>query len=48
MYNVYEEHIEILEKENEKLEEQLLFYQKLIEYKTYGPPIHSAELNNRK
>ena len=49
MYSVYEEHIEILERENEKLEEQLLFYQKLIEYKTYGPPIHSREeLNNKK
>jgi len=38
MYTVYEEHIEILEQENEKLEKQLLFYQELLEYKTLGQP----------
>tara|TARA_B100000131_G_C18013141_1_gene571357 strand:+ start:388 stop:537 length:150 start_codon:yes stop_codon:yes gene_type:complete len=49
MYTIYEEHIEILEKENEKLEQQLMLYKQLIDYKTYGPPIHSREeLNNKK
>ena len=49
MYTIYEEHIEILEKENEKLEQQLILYKQLIDYKTYGPPIHSREeLNNKK
>jgi|TARA_X000000368_G_scaffold233606_1_gene184523 hypothetical protein len=38
MYTIYETHIEILEKENEKLEQQLLFYQQLLEYKTLGQP----------
>ncbi len=39
MYTIYEEHIEILEQENEKLEQQLLFYQQLLEYKTLGQPV---------
>tara|TARA_B100000427_G_C15269787_1_gene490492 strand:- start:464 stop:601 length:138 start_codon:yes stop_codon:yes gene_type:complete len=43
MYSVYEEHIEILEQQNKDLEEQLIFYKQLIEYKSFGPPIHSQE-----
>tara|TARA_B100001996_G_C18617959_1_gene576495 strand:- start:150 stop:287 length:138 start_codon:yes stop_codon:yes gene_type:complete len=43
MYSVYEEHIEILEQQNKDLEEQLIFYKQLIEYKSFGPPILSQE-----
>ena len=48
MYTIYEEHIEILEKENEKLEQQLIFYEQLLEYKTMGPPIYSEEDRSKK
>jgi len=43
MYTIYEEHIQLIEEENEKLHQQLVFYQQLLEYKTLGPPIHSQD-----
>ena len=34
---------ELSASENEKLHQQLVFYQQLLEYKTLGPPIHSQD-----
>ena len=35
---IYQEHIEILEKENEDLKEEIIFLQEQLEYKTLGKP----------
>ena len=40
---IYQEHIEILEKENEDLKEEIIFLQEQLEYKTLGKPIFSME-----
>ena len=37
---VYQEHIEVLEKEAKILKEKVVFLQKQLEYKSYGPPIY--------
>tara|TARA_A100000164_G_scaffold312743_1_gene291190 strand:+ start:133 stop:303 length:171 start_codon:yes stop_codon:yes gene_type:complete len=36
---IYQEHIEILEKENDDLKEEIIFLQEQLEYKTLGKPI---------
>tara|TARA_B000000557_G_scaffold262908_1_gene264640 strand:- start:94 stop:285 length:192 start_codon:yes stop_codon:yes gene_type:complete len=43
MIIVYEEHIEVLEKENKTLKAEVVFLKEQLEYKTMGPPIHSQE-----
>ena len=40
MITVYEEHIEILEKENKSLKLQIDFLKQQLEYKTFGKPTH--------
>ena len=40
MIHVYEEHIEILEKENKSLKLQIDFLKQQLEYKTFGKPTH--------
>tara|TARA_Y200000002_G_C22420625_1_gene553769 strand:- start:437 stop:610 length:174 start_codon:yes stop_codon:yes gene_type:complete len=35
---IYQEHIEILEKENDDLKEEIIFLQEQLEYKTLGKP----------
>ena len=39
MIIVYQEHIEILEKENDNLRKEIHFLQQQLEYKTLGNPI---------
>ena len=43
MIHVYEEHIEILEKENKSLKLQIDFLKQQLEYKTFGKPIHDED-----
>tara|TARA_B100000214_G_scaffold206222_1_gene149544 strand:- start:254 stop:436 length:183 start_codon:yes stop_codon:yes gene_type:complete len=38
MIIVYEEHIEVLEKENKTLKDEVLFLKQQLEYKTLGLP----------
>ena len=38
MITVYEEHIQILEKENKELKAQVLFLKEQLAYKTFGKP----------
>ena len=40
---IYQEHIEILEKENEDLKEEIIFLQEQLEYKTLGKPVEGEE-----
>ncbi len=37
--HIYEEHCEFLEKENEKLKQEILFLREQLEYKTLGLPL---------
>ncbi len=43
MLTVYEEHIKIIEKENDNLKEQVIFLKKQLEYKTFGHPKQEIE-----
>ena len=43
MIHVYEEHIEILEKENKSLKLQIDFLKQQLEYKTFGKPTHDED-----
>ena len=43
MIHVYEEHIEILEKENQQLKAQISFLKEQLAYKTFGKPIYEQE-----
>ena len=43
MIHVYEEHIEILEKENKSLKLQIDFLKQQLEYKTFGKPLDFEE-----
>jgi len=40
---IYQEHCDLLEKENEELREEVTFLRMQLEYKTLGPPIHSQD-----
>ena len=40
MIHVYEEHIDVLEKENKSLKLQVEFLKQQIAYKTFGKPSH--------
>ena len=40
MIHVYEEHIDVLEKENKSLKLQVDFLKQQLEYKTFGKPSH--------
>ena len=40
MIHVYEEHIDVLEKENKSLKLQVEFLKQQLEYKTFGKPIN--------
>ena len=39
MIHVYEEHIDVLEKENKSLQLQVEFLKEQLEYKTFGNPL---------
>ena len=39
MIHVYEEHIDVLEKENRSLQLQVDFLKEQLEYKTFGKPL---------
>jgi len=39
MIHVYEEHIDVLEKENKSLQLQVEFLKEQLEYKTFGKPL---------
>ncbi len=43
MIHVYEEHIDILEKENQQLKAQISFLKEQLAYKTFGKPIYEQE-----
>ena len=43
MINVYEEHIDVLEKENKSLKLQVDFLKQQLEYKTFGKPLDLEE-----
>ena len=43
MIIVYQEHIEILEKENDNLRKEVDFLQQQLEYKSLGKPIDHKE-----
>ena len=43
MIHVYEEHIDVLEKENRSLQLQVDFLKEQLEYKTFGKPISLGE-----
>ena len=43
MIHVYEEHIDVLEKENKSLKLQVEFLKQQLEYKTFGKPIHEND-----
>ena len=40
MIHVYEEHIDVLEKENKSLKLQVDFLKEQLQYKTFGKPTH--------
>jgi len=40
MVHVYEEHIDVLEKENKQLKAQVDFLKEQLAYKTFGKPLH--------
>ena len=43
MIHVYEEHIDVLEKENKSLKLQVEFLKQQLEYKTFGKPLNLEE-----
>ena len=43
MIHVYEEHIDVLEKENKSLQLQVEFLKEQLEYKTFGKPLSLGE-----
>jgi len=43
MIHVYEEHIDVLEKENKSLKLQVDFLKEQLEYKTFGKPLSLGE-----
>ena len=43
MVHVYEEHIDVLEKENKQLKAQVDFLKEQLAYKTFGKPLHLEE-----
>ena len=43
MIHVYEEHIDVLEKENRSLQLQVDFLKEQMEYKTFGKPLSLGE-----
>ena len=43
MIHVYEEHIDVLEKENKSLQLQVDFLKEQLEYKTFGKPLSLGE-----
>ena len=43
MIHVYEEHIDVLEKENKSLKLQVEFLKQQLEYKTFGKPSNLEE-----
>ena len=43
MIHVYEEHIDVLEKENKSLKLQIDFLKQQLEYKTFGKPKNLEE-----
>ena len=43
MIHVYEEHINVLEKENKSLKLQVEFLKQQLEYKTFGKPTHEND-----
>ena len=45
MIHVYEEHIDVLEKENKSLQLQVEFLKEQLEYKTFGKPTHPPFLS---
>ena len=45
MIHVYEEHIDVLEKENKSLKLQVDFLKQQLEYKTFGKPRNTEEKN---
>ena len=46
MIIVYQEHIEILEKENKNLKNQVTFLQKQLEYKSLGHPLEEEHVES--
>ena len=46
MIIVYQEHIEILEKENKNLKNQVTFLQKQLEYKSLGYPLEDENVES--
>ena len=44
MIHVYEEHIDVLEKENKSLKLQVEFLKQQLEYKTFGKPLDLEEV----
>tara|TARA_B100001250_G_scaffold328039_1_gene292425 strand:- start:51 stop:233 length:183 start_codon:yes stop_codon:yes gene_type:complete len=45
MIIVYEEHIEVLEKENKTLKDEVVFLKQQLEYKTLGLPEGDININ---
>ena len=43
MIHVYEEHIDVLEKENKSLKLQVEYLKQQLEYKTFGKPTHEND-----
>ena len=43
MIHVYEEHIDVLEKENKSLKAQIVFLKEQLAYKTFGKPSNFEE-----
>ena len=43
MIHVYEEHIDVLEKENKSLKLQVEFLKQQLAYKTFGKPSHEED-----
>ena len=43
MIHVYEEHIDVLEKENKSIKLQVEFLKQQLEYKTFGKPLNLEE-----
>ena len=43
MIHVYEEHIDVLEKENKSLKLQVEFLKQQLAYKTFGKPLHEED-----
>ena len=40
MIIVYQEHIDVLEKETKELKDKIVFLETQLEYKSYGPPTY--------